>query len=73
MNYGGHEKLRAEVAALANSMCDVRTTLNRLEAITRYDADSLAERLIKQTLRRINALYLEAYKEVIELDENFQD
>ncbi|EML8490086.1 hypothetical protein WAB73_003316 [Salmonella enterica subsp. enterica] len=73
MNYGGHEKLRAEVAALANNMCDVRTTLNRLERTTRYDTDSLAERLIKQTLRRINALYLEAYKEMIELDESFQD
>lgn len=31
MNYSGHEKLRAEVAALANSMCDLRATLKVLE------------------------------------------
>jgi hypothetical protein len=28
MNYAGHEKLRAEVAGLANNMCDLRATLN---------------------------------------------
>lgn len=28
MNYAGHEKLRAEVAEVANSMCDLRATLN---------------------------------------------
>lgn len=27
MNYAGHEKLRAEVAEVANSMCDLRATL----------------------------------------------
>lgn len=25
MNYAGHEKLRAEVAEVANAMCDLRT------------------------------------------------
>lgn len=28
MNYAGHEKLRAEVAEVANAMCDLRTTMN---------------------------------------------
>ena len=28
MNYAGHEKLRAEVTEVANSMCDLRATLN---------------------------------------------
>lgn len=27
MNYSGHEQLRAEVAELASSMCDLHTTL----------------------------------------------
>lgn len=31
MNYVGNEKLRAEVALLTNSMCDLRTTLKVLE------------------------------------------
>ncbi|EPQ4551336.1 hypothetical protein KPO63_004453, partial [Escherichia coli] len=26
MNYAGHEKLRADVAEVANAMCDLRTT-----------------------------------------------
>lgn len=72
MNYAGLEKLRAEVAALANTMCDVRTTLNTLDNYN-YETDSLAERLAGQSLRRINALYLEAYKEVLVLDECFKD
>ncbi len=28
MNYAGHEILRAEVAEVANVMCDLRTTMN---------------------------------------------
>ena len=28
MNYAGHEKLRAEVAEVANTMCDLRARLN---------------------------------------------
>ncbi|EJH1974284.1 hypothetical protein NCU70_004616 [Escherichia coli] len=31
MNYAGHEKLRAEVAEVANAMCDLRTTMNEME------------------------------------------
>ena len=31
MNYAGHEKLRAEVAGLANNMWDLRATLNNME------------------------------------------
>lgn len=72
MNYDGLEKLRADVAVLANSMSDVLTTLNKL-APYHYETDSLAERLAGQTLRRINVLYLEAYKEVLVLDECFKD
>lgn len=72
MNYAGLEKLRADVAALANHMCDVRTTLNALESY-RYDAEPLAERLAGQSLRRINGLFLEAYREVLVLDECFKD
>jgi hypothetical protein len=73
MNYAGSETLRADVAALANAMCDLRTTLNALESRHRYDADSLTERLARQTLYRINALYSEAFREVLSLDACFKD
>lgn len=73
MNYSGHETLRTDVAALANSMCDLRTELNRLESQYRYDADSLPERLARQTICRINALLLKAYREALELDASFKD
>lgn len=73
MNYPGLETLRADVAALSNGMCDLRTTLNRMESQYRYDAASLAERMASQTLRRINALFLETYREALVLDEAFQD
>lgn len=43
MNYAGHEKLRAEVAEVANSMCDLRATLNGMEHRYRFDSDVLAD------------------------------
>ena len=73
MNYVGLEKLRANIAALSNDMCDIRTQLNHLEAEYNYDIDTLGERLAGQTLRRINMLFLEAYREVLVLDETFLD
>lgn len=73
MNYAGNEQLRAEVAALANAMCDLRTTLNTLENVYHYQHDALAARLAGQSLRRINALFSDAYHEMLVLDEAFQD
>lgn len=73
MNYAGNERLREEVAALANSMCDLRTTLNDLEYRYRFDSDVLVHRLARQTLFRINALFMAAYNEVLELDACFKD
>lgn len=72
-NYAGHEELRADVAALANDMCDLGARLNGLESGWRWDSDSLPERLARQTVCRINALFLEAYKEVLMLDATFED
>lgn len=72
-NYAGNEALRADVAALANSMCDLRATLNALESRYRYNAENLTERLARQTICRINALYLEAYRQALELDVSFKD
>ncbi|HAF6280250.1 TPA: hypothetical protein G9F26_004472 [Salmonella enterica] len=57
MNYSGHEKLRADVAALANNMCDLRATLNDMEHRYRFDSGVLIERLTRQTLFRINTLF----------------
>ncbi|EMZ9261050.1 hypothetical protein ABFE86_002933 [Escherichia coli] len=72
MNYAGHEKLRAEVAEVANAMCDLRTTMNEMEQ--RYsDADTLPERLVRQTLFRASYLFMKAYNEILELDYCFKD
>ncbi|HCM6148939.1 hypothetical protein PGO41_24640 [Klebsiella aerogenes] len=73
MNYAGHEKLRAEVAEVANNMCDLRATLNDMEHRYRFDSNVLAERLARQTLFRINALLMAAYNEMLELDACFKD
>ncbi|EJG0681999.1 hypothetical protein N1C26_003595 [Cronobacter sakazakii] len=54
-------------------MCDVRMLLNRLESQHRHDAATLTERMAAQTLRRINSLLLEAWREALVLDETFQD
>lgn len=54
-------------------MCDLRRTLNELEAQYNYKAEALPVILVSQTLRRINALYLEAYREVLSFDESFKD
>ncbi|MEB58106.1 hypothetical protein EDY93_23960 [Salmonella enterica] len=80
MNYAGHEKLRAEVAEVANNlgvdtnaMCDLRTTMNDMEQRYSFNADTLPERLVRQTLFRANRLLLEAYTEILELDACFKD
>ncbi|EOK0877983.1 hypothetical protein ACJZAH_005070, partial [Escherichia coli] len=47
MNYAGHEKLRADVAEVANTMCDLRARLNDMEHRCRFDSDVLVERLAR--------------------------
>ncbi|ECD6034005.1 hypothetical protein KDH02_004512 [Salmonella enterica] len=73
MNYAGHEKLRADVAELANSMSDLRDVLNDMEHRYRFDSDVLTERLARQTLFRTRALFMAAYNEILELDTCFKD
>ncbi|EEJ7181362.1 hypothetical protein RL87_004818 [Salmonella enterica subsp. enterica] len=73
MNYAGHEKLRADVAELANSMSDLRDVLNDMEHRCRFDSDVLIERLARQTLFRTRALFMAAYNETPELDACFKD
>ena len=73
MNYAGHEKLRAEVAELANNMSDLRDALNDMEHRYRFDSGVLTERLTRQTLFRINVLFMAAYNEIPELDACFKD
>ncbi len=52
MNYSGFEDMREQVAELANTMCDLRTTMNEMEQ--RYsDADTLPERLVRITVKEI--------------------
>ncbi|QJE08822.1 hypothetical protein A9225_26970 (plasmid) [Escherichia coli O121] len=53
-------------------MCDLRTTMNEMEQ--RYsDADTLPERLVRQTLFRASHLFMKAYNEILELDYCFKD
>ncbi|EKF5089578.1 hypothetical protein Q8118_004591 [Salmonella enterica] len=73
MNYAGHEKLRADVAELANNMSDLREALNDMEHRYRFDSGVLTERLSRQTLFRINSLFMAAYNEILELDACFKD
>ncbi|EHJ6659941.1 hypothetical protein ACEL77_003491 [Salmonella enterica subsp. enterica serovar Saintpaul] len=73
MNYAGHEKLREEVAELANNMSDLRDALNDMEHRYRFDSDVLTERLTRQTLFRVNTLFMAAYNEILELDACFKD
>ncbi|WP_080179153.1 hypothetical protein [Salmonella enterica] len=73
MNYAGHEKLRADVAELANNMSDLRNALNDMDHRYRFDSGVLTERLSRQTLFRINALFMAAYNEILELDACFKD
>lgn len=73
MNYAGHEKLRAEVAELANNMSDLRDALNDMEHRYRFDSGVLTERLTRQTLFRVNVLFMAAYNEILELDACFKD
>ncbi|EDI9752317.1 hypothetical protein GEN02_22415 [Salmonella enterica] len=73
MNYAGHEKLRADVAELANNMSDLREALNDMEHRYRFDSGVLTERLSRQTLFRINALFMATYNEILELDACFKD
>src|SRR5699024_12128073 len=73
MNYAGHEKLRADVAEVANTMCDLRARLNDMEHRCRFDSDVLVERLARQTLYRANRLFMEAYTEILELDSRSEE
>ncbi|MFZ8065482.1 hypothetical protein [Escherichia coli] len=72
-NYSGFEDMREQVAELANTMCDLRTTMNEMERRYSFNADTLPERLVRQTLFRANRLLMEAYTEILELDSCFKD
>ncbi len=41
-------------------MCDLRTTMNEMERRYSFNADTLPERLVRQTLFRANRLLMEA-------------
>ncbi len=49
-------------------MCDLRTTMNEMEQRYSFNADTLPERLVRQTLFRANRLLMEAYTEILELE-----
>lgn len=73
MNYDGHEALRRDIVGLANSMCDLKTTLNVLEERYHWQHEGLPERLAGVSLRRISVLMDEAFNIALLLDESFRD
>lgn len=73
MNYEGNEQLHADIAALVNSMCELRHTLNSLEFRYGDNEGKLTEQLARQTFCRINAFYLKAYREVLALETCFKN
>lgn len=73
MNYSGSEQLRADVTALCDTLHDVRANVSGLESQFGHDAATLAERIAVLSLRRINGLLMDAYREALVLDGTFQD
>lgn len=73
MNYQGNEKLRADVAALANDMHEMHIRLHELFRAYFWNSDVLVERLVGQILRDAHDLYVESYKAINELDQHFKD
>lgn len=73
MNYQGNEKLRIDIAALANDMCEMHIKLHELSRAYFWNSDVLVERLVGQILRDAHDLYVENYKVINELDQHFKD
>nr|WP_241390773.1 hypothetical protein [Serratia proteamaculans]ULG15724.1 hypothetical protein 495p1_00117 [Serratia proteamaculans] len=73
MNYQGNEKLRTDVAALANDMHEMHIRLRELSRRYFWNSDVLIERLVGQILRDAHDLYVESYKAINELEHHFKD
>ncbi|HBA8456434.1 hypothetical protein PTR77_18580 [Serratia bockelmannii] len=73
MNYQGHEKLRADVAALSNDMWELHLRLRELVSAHFWNSDVLADRLAGHILRDAHDRYLEVCKAVNELDHHFRE
>jgi hypothetical protein len=73
MNYDGHDALRGDIAGLASTMCDLKTTLKVLEDRYHWQHDGLPERLAGVSLRRISVLMDEAFNIALLPDESFRD
>ncbi|EKF67041.1 hypothetical protein B194_5443 [Serratia plymuthica A30] len=73
MNYQGNEKLRADVAVLANDMYEMHIRLRELSRIYLWNSDVLADRLCGHILRDAHDRYIEIYKAINELDHHFRE
>lgn len=73
MYYQGNEKLRTDVAALANDMHEMHVRLRELSRRYFWNSDILIERLVGQILRDAHDLYVESYKAINELEHHFKD
>ncbi|OFC63614.1 hypothetical protein [Candidatus Erwinia dacicola] len=73
MNYAGIESLRSDVAELVNMMDELWVRMNALGSHNYRDDTPAAELMARQAVTRINALFLNAYREMLALNACFKD
>ncbi|OCJ37357.1 MULTISPECIES: hypothetical protein [Serratia] len=72
-NYEGFEALREDIAKVGHMMDELHMALFKLTSTYPVTEDALVIRLAGQSLRRINTLCLEAYREMAALDHCFEE
>ncbi|EAS1759757.1 hypothetical protein OY11_18020 [Salmonella enterica] len=73
MNYEGYEELRQDIATLSNDMHEMYQRLTLLEQKYRWNSKELTQNLAGQTLRIVNAQFVQFYKDIAELELIFSD
>lgn len=72
-NYVGFEALRAEIANVSHIMDELHMALFKLTSECPATEDELVVRMAGHSLRRINALCTDAYREMAALNDCFQE
>ena len=72
-NYEGHDGLRADIAVLAEDMCELHLRMRSLVSAYFWNSDELTERLAGHILRDAHDRYVEIYKAINELEHHFKD
>ncbi|ELW3333326.1 hypothetical protein QMH89_004465 [Salmonella enterica] len=72
-NYQGHEQLRDDLAALSNTMNDLRLHIRALEVKYHDGCPALVDALAADFLRNLNEQYLTVYMRVLAFSDCFHD